>query len=89
MKFSWKRSNVGKLDTVVRSIFYIVGQGFGQLCDRASAKMLGENRPGKSGKHDEHLDFFVLEMCLPTPGSLSWTCPGVLGLFWTDVGPIF
>ena len=41
VKFSWKRSNVGKLDTVVRSVFSLVGQGFGPVCDRASAKMLG------------------------------------------------
>ena len=50
MKFSWKRSNVGKLDTVVGSVFSLVGKGFGTVCDRASAKMLGENRSEKSGK---------------------------------------
>ena len=46
MKFSWFKLDTGKLDTVVRSVFSLVGQGFGPVCVGASAKRLGGKSVG-------------------------------------------
>ena len=63
MKFSWFKLDTGKLDTVVRSLFSLVGQGFGPVCVGASAKMLGEKWSEKLESYVQKFDFFSFCKC--------------------------